>query len=432
MVITLVAAIVGASTVGLAGAITTGLIYACVNNSSGTIKIVSATTECSNNEIQLVWNAQGVAGPTGPAGPTGATGPTGPTGPQGPTGATGPTGAQGPTGAAGPTGPKGDPGNLGLAGRSCPAQQFVTGFDANGQLVCSGPPGPNPTEPPSAPVLVLTPLSSDVLTTLVDETQDLIHAQSLGLLDLPAVLLTSTEVVFAIQAEPRSTYEIFYSSNCAPGTDWRSTLETAFTGLLASFAPAFLNSLGSTYEFAIDGSGVGGFPALVNTGFNTVSVSVSNDVGTSPCSNPITVPLTVPSTGGGVDFCILQLPVSLGIPAGQSSGGVYGRVLQAGVTEPLGASVLISGQLGVGPAGSDPRTSGAWTFIGAAFNTQVGNEDEYVASFTVPTTPGSYAYVYRFSVDGGAHVTYCDTDGAGRNSGLSFDLTKMGALTVTP
>jgi hypothetical protein len=246
------------------------------------------------------------------------------------------------------------------------------------------------------------------------------------------VLLNSTEVVFVIQAEPLSTYEIFYSSNCAPGTDWRSTLATTFTGLLASFAPAFLDSIGSTNEFTIDGSGVGGFPALVNTGFNTVSVSVSNDVGTSPCSNPITVPLTVPSTADDVDFCILQFPVSLGIPAGQSSGSVYGRVFQAGVTEPLGASVLVSGQVGVGPAGSDPRTSGAWAFVNATFNTQVGNNDEYIASFTVPTTPGSYAYAYRFSVDGGAHMTYCDTDGAGRNPGLTFDPTKTGALTVTP
>src|SRR6266545_5030478 len=79
----LAAAIVGTSTVGFAGAITTGLIYACVNNSSGTIKIVSATTSCANNEILLVWNGEGSQGPTG------ATGPEGPTGPTGPTGATG-------------------------------------------------------------------------------------------------------------------------------------------------------------------------------------------------------------------------------------------------------------------------------------------------------------------------------------------------------
>jgi hypothetical protein len=80
IVVVLAAAIVGTTTLGFAGAITTGLIYACVNNSSGTIKIVSATTSCANNEILLVWNGEGTQGPAGPTGPTGPTGATGPAG----------------------------------------------------------------------------------------------------------------------------------------------------------------------------------------------------------------------------------------------------------------------------------------------------------------------------------------------------------------
>jgi hypothetical protein len=80
IVAVLTAAIVGTATIGFAGAITTGLIYACVNNSSGTIKIVSPTTNCANNEILLVWNGEGTQGPAGPTGPTGATGATGPAG----------------------------------------------------------------------------------------------------------------------------------------------------------------------------------------------------------------------------------------------------------------------------------------------------------------------------------------------------------------
>ena len=100
MVITLVAALVGATTIGFAAATTAGLIYACVNNSSGSIHIVSATTTCTNNESALVWNTEG------PTGPQGATGPAGPTGSQG---ATGPAGV-GTTGATGPSGPQGLPG----------------------------------------------------------------------------------------------------------------------------------------------------------------------------------------------------------------------------------------------------------------------------------------------------------------------------------
>jgi hypothetical protein len=55
-----------------------GTIYACMNNSSGTVKIVTQSTTCKNNETKLEWNTRG------PAGPQGETGATGPMGPQGP------------------------------------------------------------------------------------------------------------------------------------------------------------------------------------------------------------------------------------------------------------------------------------------------------------------------------------------------------------
>jgi type VI protein secretion system component Hcp len=63
--------------------------YACVNNSSGTIKMVDANKACSNNEVKISWNQ------VGPKGDTGATGPAGPQGQKGDTGATGPQGPQG-------------------------------------------------------------------------------------------------------------------------------------------------------------------------------------------------------------------------------------------------------------------------------------------------------------------------------------------------
>jgi hypothetical protein len=55
-------------------------IYACVNNSSGQVSIVSAGTVCPNNSTPKSWNIVGPTGATGPAGPTGATGPAGPAG----------------------------------------------------------------------------------------------------------------------------------------------------------------------------------------------------------------------------------------------------------------------------------------------------------------------------------------------------------------
>ncbi len=133
-----------------------------------------------------------------------------------------------------------------------------------------------------------------------------------------------------------------------------------------------------------------------------------------------------------IDYCKLQYPESMSKAGGESSGPIYGRVSQAGVTEEAGAPGTITAQVGYGPAGSDPRTDGTWQYVTATYNNQVDNEDEYQGSFTVPSTPGTYAYVYRFSLDNGATWSYCDRDGSGKNPGLTFDVDKLGDLTVTP
>src|SRR5882672_2354073 len=92
LVIGLALALVGGSAVTFAAAASTGVIHACVNNSSGTIHVVSAADTCSTNEVALAWNQQGPkgdAGPQGLKGDTGAQGLKGDTGPQGPTGPAG-------------------------------------------------------------------------------------------------------------------------------------------------------------------------------------------------------------------------------------------------------------------------------------------------------------------------------------------------------
>jgi Phage Tail Collar Domain/Collagen triple helix repeat (20 copies) len=161
MTVTLVVALVGTTMIGLAAATTAGVIYACVNNSSGTIKIVAATDTCPANWTALSWSDQGSAGATGatgatgPAGATGATGPagatgaagtngtngtngaTGATGAAGATGAVGASGPQGPTGATGPQGAKGDTGASGATGPAGPAGT-ATGFGSNTNWAAAG------------------------------------------------------------------------------------------------------------------------------------------------------------------------------------------------------------------------------------------------------------------------------------------------------
>jgi hypothetical protein len=57
-------------------------INACVNRSSGEIKITNGVT-CAGSSVLLQWNQTGTAGPAGAAGPAGPAGATGPAGPPG-------------------------------------------------------------------------------------------------------------------------------------------------------------------------------------------------------------------------------------------------------------------------------------------------------------------------------------------------------------
>ncbi|MBI3179488.1 MAG: hypothetical protein HYZ27_07480, partial [Deltaproteobacteria bacterium] len=134
---------------------------------------------------------------------------------------------------------------------------------------------------------------------------------------------------------------------------------------------------------------------------------------------------------GEADFCNLQFPPATTVQTGQNTELIYGRVYEAGLTEPGGADPTVIAELGYGPTATDPTVTAGWSFVAATFNTQIGNDDEYQASITAPAA-GTYAYTYRFSLDDGINFTYCDLDGAGSNSGLTFDPAQLGVMTVTP
>src|SRR5437588_9701992 len=93
-----------------AGAADSNLIRACVNKTSGNIRIVAPGVACANNETLLEWSKNG---PTGARGPTGLRGPTGARGPTGPKGDKGDKGDKGNRGPTGPTGPRGATGRKG-------------------------------------------------------------------------------------------------------------------------------------------------------------------------------------------------------------------------------------------------------------------------------------------------------------------------------
>lgn len=188
---------------------------------------------------------------------------------------------------------------------------------------------------------------------------------------------------------------------------------------------------------------VGGGTTVL-TGQSTAAVQVSGVVGGA---SPVTVTATlgnavsagvrvegalneVGSAGGEADFCNLQFPDSFSTIGGQVSPTIFGQLFQSGITDPPGPPSGWIAALGLGPIATDPRLLFGWHFVDAGYNTQVGNNDEFMATLTAPWIAADYAYTFRFSQDAGVSWTYCDIDGAGADAGLDFDTGMLGTMTV--
>jgi glycosidase/fibronectin type 3 domain-containing protein len=104
---------------------------------------------------------------------------------------------------------------------------------------------------------------------------------------------------------------------------------------------------------------------------------------------------------------------------------VYGQVWIDGETNQPGQTPSLLAQLGFGPSGSNPNGNSAWNWVDASFNTNAGNNDEFVASLQ-PESVGTFDYAYRYSTTNGASWIYADLDGIGNG----YDPAQAGKLTV--
>jgi hypothetical protein len=132
-----------------------------------------------------------------------------------------------------------------------------------------------------------------------------------------------------------------------------------------------------------------------------------------------------------VDWCKLDSPASTSTPVGVPTENIYGLVYEKGVTEPVGQGAGIIAQLGYGSDGSMPDDDN-WTWVDAAYDSDVDDKDKYVATLTVGIE-GIYDYCYRYQLEGTGVWTYGDLDGndlgSGGTNGYSPD--HAGELVVT-
>ena len=113
-----------------------------------------------------------------------------------------------------------------------------------------------------------------------------------------------------------------------------------------------------------------------------------------------------------IGWANLQWPPTINhtIGFGSYTENIYGQVWIDGVTGQPGPTDGLWAQVGMGPEGSSPDGNADWSWSDAAFNGDVGNNDEFFGQL-LPQEVGVFDYVYRYSTDGGLNWLYADLNG---------------------
>ena len=132
-------------------------------------------------------------------------------------------------------------------------------------------------------------------------------------------------------------------------------------------------------------------------------------------------------TVAAIDWANLQFPTSGSICA-NGSFTTYGQVYAASYTNSSGATPGLIAEFGINSQNTNPSTWNASAWYPAAFNTQVGNNDEF--SYTINNlSPGTYYYTYRYKLSNNCAYQYggYNASGGGFWNGSS---NVNGVLTV--
>ena len=119
------------------------------------------------------------------------------------------------------------------------------------------------------------------------------------------------------------------------------------------------------------------------------------------CSNSDAMNLTLNT----INWANLQTPSSATICLGQVTN-VYGQVYVSGVTPNPGQAAGINSQVGVSNSNTDPSTWPSTAWSNTTYNSQSGNNDEYVAGIGQLLSAGTYYYTFRYSLGQGCPYYY--------------------------
>ena len=154
---------------------------------------------------------------------------------------------------------------------------------------------------------------------------------------------------------------------------------------------------GGGYSSVTSGSASGALN--LNVGSNAIDIKVTAQDGTT--INTYTITVTRAASTDEVNYANVQFPGTGNIIVG-GTFNVYAQTYEPGVTEAAGAGTGIVSWIGYNTVNNDPSSVG-WTWVSAAFSTQSGNNDEFVANIGAALPAGTYYYASRFQLNGGPY-----------------------------
>lgn len=285
--------------------------------------------------------------------------------------------------------------------------------DRVGSLTVSTAPGPQitfcQTETLSTQALVNMP--SGEITGLV---------YALGETDMMGAGANVTaELVWGPKNESPANWSNTVAATYKEDVDGLNPNDIANDRFAATITPQMAGDFGYYFRFSLDG------------GANWVGCDTDGSDGQMASFDPGNTGTLTAQSSNLPDSCRLQFPaVAHNANAALTNQALtfYGRVIEAGVTDMGDGDPSIAAELWVGPPGADPDADPASfdKFTGVLNTSPTGlaaNEDEFQYDF-MTSTPGTYQYFWRFSVDSGQTWSSCDMDGG------SFELSKVGVVEV--
>lgn len=170
------------------------------------------------------------------------------------------------------------------------------------------------------------------------------------------------------------------------------------------------------------------FSASTNGVFAT-SAQRHNTVTSPPGMPPAGLTYTwTPPTTDAMNYVNLQFP-GTATAAYFTNVNVYAQGYEPGVTEAPGAGAGVQAWIGYSSTNTNPGTWMNW--VPASFNTQVGNNDEFVAGIGAGLAPGTYYYASRWKLNSGPY-RYGGFNAGGGDGFWDGVNDISGVLTVSP